>query len=52
MSWNWHVKFLIMRNVSFVLVERYYFVKQHSIGARKNNKPSLYNFGYDHTILN
>ena len=28
-----------MLNVSFVLVERYYFVKQHPIGARKNNKP-------------
>ena len=52
MSSNWHIKFLIMRNVSFVLVESYYFVKQHPIGARKNNKPPLYNFGYNHTILN
>ena len=51
MSWNWHIKFLIMLNVSSVLVERYYFVKQHPIGACKN-KPPLYNFGYDHTILN
>ena len=41
-----------MHKYSYVLVERYYFVKQHPLGAYRDNQPPLYGFGYDQTILN